>query len=225
MKKPVIIWQKPEYKKFGRVKVAVFVSPTLILDQKETPEIKNFDHHQWVIPKGVNLFGYKAIMIKELPSRASINGGGLIEQGVYEQYDGWISGFVRKAPSGKECMLISNTQHEYAALIPRTRELNVMATVMEYPFNCIMQPLVDQYKEWKDSEYVALVWTDPKQWNIPAGTDTKEYWTPILCSNRGLGFAPSKRIKNVITPHVGMDYHPMTEQEAWRFVNNELLKA
>lgn len=25
--------------------------------------------------------------------------------------------------------------------------------------------------------------------------------------------------------HVGMDYHPMTEQEAWRFVNNELLKA
>ena len=64
-----------------------------------------------------------------------------------------------------------------------------------------------------------------KQWNIPAGTDTKDYWTPILCSNRGLGFAPSKRIKNVITPHVGMDYHPMTEQEAWRFVNNELLKA
>ena len=124
-----------------------------------------------------------------------------------------------------ECMLISNTQHEYAALIPRTRELNVMATVMEYPFNCIMQPLVDQYKEWIDCEYVALVGTDPKQWNIPAGTDTKDYWTPILCSNRGLGFAPYKRIKNVITPQVGMDYHPMTEQEAWRFVNNELLKA
>lgn len=95
MKNPVIIWQKPEYKKFGRVKVAVLVSPTLILDHKETPEIKNFDHHR----------------------------------------------------------------------------------------------------------------------------------TPILCSNRGLGFAPSKRIKSVITPHVGMDYHPMTEQEAWRFVNNELLKA
>lgn len=53
MKNPVIIWQKPEYKKFGRVKVSVLVSPTLILDQKETQEIKNFDHHQWVIPKGV----------------------------------------------------------------------------------------------------------------------------------------------------------------------------
>ena len=145
MKNPVIIWQKPEYKKFGRVKVAVFVSPTLILDQKETQEIKNFDHHQWVIPQGVNPFGYKAIRVKELPSRASIDSRGLIEQGVYEQYDGWISGFVRKAPSGKECMLISNTQHEYAVLIPRTRELNVMVTVMKYPFNCIMQPLVDQY--------------------------------------------------------------------------------
>ena len=58
MKNPVIIWQKPEYKKSGRVKVAVLVSPTLILDQKETPEIKKFNHHQWVLPDGVNPFGY-----------------------------------------------------------------------------------------------------------------------------------------------------------------------
>lgn len=225
MKKPVIIWQKPEYKKSGRVKVAVLVSPTLILDQKETSEIKNFDHHQWMLPDGINPFGYKAIRIKELPSRISINRGELIENDIIVRYQKWADEFVRMAPSGKECMLITNTQHEYAALIPRTRELNVMATVMEYPFNCIMQPLVDQYKEWKDCEFVALVGTDPKQWNIPVGTDTNDYWTPILCSNRGLGFAPSKRIKSVITPHVGMVYHPMTEQEAWRFVNNELLKA
>jgi hypothetical protein len=37
MKKPVIIWQKPEYKKSGRVKVAVLVSPTQILDPEEMP--------------------------------------------------------------------------------------------------------------------------------------------------------------------------------------------
>lgn len=225
MKTPIVIWHKPEHKKFGKVKVAVLVSPTLILDHEETPEIEKFNHHQWVLPDGVNPFGYKAIRIKELPSRASIDSGGQIEKDIIVRYREWIDGFVRKAPSGKECMLISNTQHEYAVLIPRTRELNVMATVMEYPFSCIMQPLVDKYKEWKDCEYVALVGTDPKQWNIPAGTDTNDYWTPILCSNCGLGFAPSKRIKNVITPHVGMDNHPMTEQEAWRFVNNELLKA
>ena len=121
MKNPVIIWQKPEYKKFGRVKVAVLVSPTLILDQKETPEIRNFDHHQWVIPQGVNPFGYKAIRIKELPSRASINSCGRIENDIIVRYQKWADEFVRKAPSGKECMLISNTQHEYAALIPRTR--------------------------------------------------------------------------------------------------------
>ena len=224
MKQPVIIWQKPENKLFGKVKVAVLVSPTLILNPKETPEMKKFDHHRWMFPQGCNPFGYKAIQIKELPSRARIGSDGRIEQGIYEQYDNWIGEFVRKAPSGTECLLIANTRQEYAVIIPRTIELNVMTTPMFYPFNNIMPALVDRYKEWKDCEAVALEPTDPNSWNIPVGIDTNDYWHPILCS-RGLGLAPSERIKIVATLHV-VPYCPVTEQKAEEmreFINKELL--
>ncbi len=37
MKTPVFICQKPEHKMFGKVKVAVLVLPTQILDPEEMP--------------------------------------------------------------------------------------------------------------------------------------------------------------------------------------------
>ena len=90
MKSPIIIWQKPEYKRFGRVKMAVLVSPTVILNDEETPTVKNFDHHKWVIPEGVNPFGYKAITIKQMPAKATLKGNGEIDNSILEQYHDWI---------------------------------------------------------------------------------------------------------------------------------------
>ena len=224
MKTPVIIWQKPEYKKSGRVKVAVLVSPTLILDQKETPEIKNFDHHQWMIPQGVNPFGYKTITIKHLPTNASLKGDGEIDNSILEQYHDWIDRFVQNAPSGKECMLIYHYNGDIAAMIPKKMKLQIIATQMEYPFHQVIMPLHDKNNRLSHGESIAIEETEGCGWTVPVGTDTSDYWTPIKCCGKGFGFKVHKsNLKGFVAPFPCMDYHPMTEQEAWKYVNEKLL--
>jgi hypothetical protein len=221
MKPPVIIWQKPEYKQFGKVGVAVLVSPTLIIDQKRTPEVVNFNHRQWTIPDGVNPFGYKAISIKQLPSNARVGGDGLIDHRVYEQYVGWVDEFVGRAPTGKECFLIPNGLGEYAVMIPKTKKVKIMAVEMEYPFRWITHPLFAKNKKI-DCDNVSLVETDGEFWDIPIGTDTMDYWTPILCIGSVL---PKINKGGMVSRAIGpFYYNTMTEQEAWGFVKKHLLE-
>lgn len=228
MKTPVIIWQKPEYKKFGRVRVAALVSPTLIIIPNKTPEIKNFDHHNWVIPKNVNPFGYKAIKITQLPATAAIDNEGQIDNAVLERYRDWVDRFVQNAPSGKECLLISNDSHDYAALIPKTKKLTILNLRMECSFRWVTQPLINKNERIEESGDITMIETSTNLWNIPVGTDANDFWTPILCTKQGLGFDFPVRRKGVFGKLLhdsanGVDYHQMTEQEAWRFVNDQLL--
>ena len=228
MKDPVIIWQKQEYERFGRVKIAVLVSLTLILDSRKTPTIKKFNHHMWVIPEAVNPFCYKAIKIAQLPATATINNEGQIDNTIVERYQKWIERFVKNAPSGKECLLISNSSHDYAALIPRTKKLTMMGTGMEYPFRWVIRPMIGEGEMWEDFQNIAFVETSASLWNIPIGIDANDYWTPILCTKQGLGFNHSLRRKGALweclsDPYIGVDHHQMTEQEAWEFVNKKLL--
>lgn len=224
MKTPIIIWQKPEYKRFRRVKMAVLVSPTVILNDEETPIIKDFDHRKWVIPEGVNSFGYKAITIKHLPSNAPLKGDGQVDNNILNQYRNWISRFVQDAPSGKECLLISNSSHDYAALIPRTKKLTIMATWMEYPFHQVILPLPDKDNRLAHGDSIAIEETEGCGWTVPVGTDTSDYWTPIKCCGKGFGFKVHKsKLKGFVDTFPCIDYHPMAEQEAWKYVNEKLL--
>lgn len=224
MKSPIIIWQKPEYKRFGRVKMAVLVSPTVILNDEETPVAKNFDHHKWVIPESVNPFGYKAITIKHLPTNASLKGDGEIDNSILEQYHDWIDRFVQNAPSGKECMLIYHYNGDIAAMIPKKMKLQIIATQMEYPFHQVIMPLHDKNNRLSHGESIAIEETEGCGWTVPVGTDTSDYWTPIKCCGKGFGFKVHKsNLKGFVAPFPCMDYHPMTEQEAWKYVNEKLL--
>lgn len=224
MKSPIIIWQKPEYKRFGRVKLAVLVSPTVILNDEETPVAKNFDHHKWVIPEGVNPFGYKVITIKQLPAKATLKGDGEIDNSILEQYHDWIDRFVQNAPSGKECMLIYHYDGEIAAMIPKKIKLQIIATQMEYPFHQVIMPLPDKGHKLTHGDSIAIEETEGCGWTVPVGTDTSDYWTPIKCCGKGFGFKVHKsRLKSFVDPYPCIDYHPMAEQEAWKYVNEKLL--
>ena len=224
MKTPIIIWQKPEYKRFRRVKMAVLVSPTVILNDEETPIIKDFDHRKWVIPEGVNPFGYKAITIKQLPTKATLKGDGQIDNNILNQYRNWISRFVQDAPSGNDCMLIYHYNGEIAAIIPKKKRLQIIATQMEYPFHQVIMPLPDKDNKLAHGDSIAIEETEGCGWTVPVGTDTSDYWTPIKCCGKGFGFKVHKsRLKSFVDPYPCIDYHPMTEQEAWRYVNNKLL--
>ena len=223
MKDPVIIWQKPEYNIFGKVKIAVLVSPTLILNDEETPVVKNFDHRKWVIPEGVNSFGYKAITIKQLPTKATLKGDGQIDNNILNQYRNWISRFVQDAPSGNDCMLIYHYNGEIAAMIPKEKRLQIIATQMEYPFHQVIMPLPDKDKKLSHGDSIAIEETEGCGWTVPVGTDTNDYWTPIKCCSNGFGFKVHKSKRGFVAPFPCMDYHPMTEQEAWKYVNKKLL--
>lgn len=224
MKSPIIIWQKPEYKRFGRVKMAVLVSPTVILNDEETPVAKNFDHHKWVIPEGVNPFGYKVITIKQLPSIAPLKSEGQIDNNIHDQYHDWVDQFVQNAPSGKECMLIYHYNGEIAAMIPRKIKLQIIATQMEYPFHQVIMPLPDKNNRLSHGDSIAIEETEGCGWTVPVGTDTSDYWTPIKCCGKGFGFKVHKsKLKGFVDPYPCIDYHPMAEQEAWKYVNEKLL--
>ena len=224
MKDPVIIWQKPEYNRFDKVKIAVLVSPTLILNDEETPVAKDFDYHKWVIPESVKSFGYKAITIKHLPTNASLKGNGQIDNNRLNQYRNWISRFVQDAPSGKDCMLIYHYNGDIAAMIPKKMKLQIIATQMEYPFHQVIMPLPDKDHKLAHGDSIAIEETEGCGWTVPVGTDTSDYWTPIKCCGKGFGFKVHKsKLKGIDAPFPCIDYHPMAEQEAWKYVNEKLL--
>lgn len=217
MKQPVVIWQKPEYKRFGRVQIAAYFPK-----EAEVPtsfsEIKKFDHHQWSIPEGVNPFAYKAYQCSHLPKRIRMvdaDSGNKTDEVIMleNELQRWVQNQTDTNSNppqvnSNECIYIHSSNGEIAVLIPKTHEVGFSKEMLEKDLQG--RPFVIGVPCFDENGKVYIIDSlqteaDKREWTIPNELDLDNYWCPIPC------YGPTRQHKD------------LEDALAHCFVNNLLL--
>ena len=182
--KDFIIWKKPEYKRFGKVNIAAYIPK----EAKVPPtfsEIEEFDHHQWVIPKGLNPFAYKAyqLPLDYLSNTIKTNLKSYMLETKFQQ---WMNGRATITDNhlqvdGNECIYTHNINGEITVLIPKTRKVKFSKECLQSMWSDFEMVGVPCFNENGEILINSIYPTDIREWSIPNGLNLNNYWCPILC--------------------------------------------